>query len=181
MPILNIPNRICPHCGGTEWKVRTWKSVKGPKLSYSCANKVRQHIRNWANKPENKARKKINAKLYHEKNKVKHNKRSKAYYAEVKNTPEFIRKRKAYALKIYHSKKHRKIARAKFLKHWEDLTDQGVRNLIRSNYSHDIPGFRAADIPPELIPIYRNRTLLKRQLKQLQHGKAKNKSSKTKS
>lgn len=36
MPVIEIPDRICPHCGGTRWNVENEKRGNRIKVRYRC-------------------------------------------------------------------------------------------------------------------------------------------------
>ena len=41
MPVINIPEKVCPHCNGTLWYARKVISIRtGEKLRYRCYKKI---------------------------------------------------------------------------------------------------------------------------------------------
>lgn len=53
MARVTIPDRVCPHCGGTEWYSST---NKNGYTGYSCIKKKRENAIKWLSIPENRAR-----------------------------------------------------------------------------------------------------------------------------
>jgi hypothetical protein len=73
MPIVNIPDKVCPHCDGTRWLVRKNTSSKTDR--YTCALKNLERVTAWKERnPEKykKAREKVHlrAKLYRQEHKL---------------------------------------------------------------------------------------------------------------
>ena len=65
MPTINIPDKICTHCGGTKWYIETkrWKRTSGEimtKPNYKCSLKRREWDRIYTER--NKEVKKLNNK-----------------------------------------------------------------------------------------------------------------------
>jgi hypothetical protein len=47
MPTIDIPDRICPHCGGTRWKIEYEKRPYWIRTRYRCAKKSNERSKNW--------------------------------------------------------------------------------------------------------------------------------------
>jgi len=76
MPIINIPEKVCLHCGGTEWYARKVfrKKTQSEGYRYVCNLKKTEIIKEWVKKnPEKyaKGRKKVRLDInYKEKSSV---------------------------------------------------------------------------------------------------------------
>jgi hypothetical protein len=47
MPTIDIPDKICPHCGGIRWKIEHEKRKYGITTRYRCAKKSNERSKNW--------------------------------------------------------------------------------------------------------------------------------------
>ena len=68
MPTVDIPDKICPHCGGTRWYIETkrWKKTSGEimtKTNYICSLKRREWDRSYTER-NREVKKRINKKTY---------------------------------------------------------------------------------------------------------------------
>jgi len=58
MPTIDIPDKICPHCGGTSWKIEyrkkpTKANPDSKYIRYRCSTKGYERYRKWyINNPE---------------------------------------------------------------------------------------------------------------------------------
>lgn len=50
MPTINIPDKICPHCGGTRW----YKFLQNGYSKYYCKKKKDIYLKDWHNENPNK-------------------------------------------------------------------------------------------------------------------------------
>lgn len=50
MPTIDIPDKICPHCGGTKW----FKFIQGKYTKYDCSIKKEQRLINFKKLNPNK-------------------------------------------------------------------------------------------------------------------------------
>lgn len=168
MPTVNIPDKICPHCGGTRWCVfqkkdwRTFKLYNTVKYytDYSCANISETGCLTLKRKKYNppKPRVKVSkehtsarVKKYREKNKHKWISQSKQVHAE--RLRHYYKINPNYRLRINeHSKKSSKL-----------LTDAYIKKLI----SCRLDNVFAKDIPQDLVEVKRKQLLLTRSLKNL--------------
>jgi hypothetical protein len=163
MPTVDIPDKICPHCGGTRWFLYYRKYKDTVYTKYTCSLRQKQNIENW--KKANPQAYKASMKKSKEKNKHKHREkekiRAKAYYA--KNRDKVINRSKQWKennLEVY--KKHRKkIDKEASL----ILSDRYIKSLICDDRSIEY-----GEITPELIELKRKQLLLKRKIKQ--HAKS---------
>ena len=168
MPTIDIPDKICPHCGGIRWcvfKKKDWRSAKFHNtenyyINYSCGNVSEngcarlKRLKYNPLKPRVKVTKEYTKKRvreYHAKNKHKWVSQSK----EVQN----LRKKEYYKTNPIYKKRiddHN-------TKCVETLSDSYIRKLIVRNDSL----LQSTELPQNLMDLTRKHVLLTRQLKQL--------------
>jgi hypothetical protein len=137
MPTVEIPDKICPHCGGIKWKTEYRKSTKDPNvkiLMYRCAVKGNERNYKWKRENPEKAR--------------EHNKRS-------------CRNRRANG--YYKTPKEQERNRQRAKKDSTTLCDNYVYRIIFND--PEIKHLSRSDIPQELIETKRKQLLLKRQIR----------------
>ena len=156
MPTIDIPDKICPHCGGTKWYV--YVNKKG-YTKHSCFLKLAENRKAWRQTPKGKEVmsnyfKTEVGKKHREKYLAKPSTkelRSKLallqYYKEKANNPEKVKNRR--------NKDNKKLR--------EKLTDGIIKHYIIRSYSES--QLNHSDIPQELIEIKRKQLLLTRQIK----------------
>lgn len=50
MPTIDIPDKICSHCGGTKWRIEQYKTLKkGVVKRYRCAKEHSERTKKWYN------------------------------------------------------------------------------------------------------------------------------------
>lgn len=135
MPTVEIPDKICPHCGGIKWRIEYKTLVAGNKVEvYRCAIRAIERSNRWKSKhPENVREHNI---------KSCKRRRDKGYF---KTTKERERSRII-------SKKERDI-----------LANNYVHRRIYSD--PEMKGIDRTDIPQELLETKRKQLLLTRQIK----------------
>jgi hypothetical protein len=47
MPTIEIPDKICPHCGGIKWKIEYVKTKNGIKVKQRCALRGYERNLKW--------------------------------------------------------------------------------------------------------------------------------------
>ena len=163
MPTIDIPDKICSHCGGTKW----YYSSKKP--NHKCKKLINEQWNNWRNSNVEHFRKQ-RRDYYHTKvDKVKYYKRCREailkdpersrqyklkYYTSEKGKNNLKQYRTLNAEKVTQWKKNQKI------KSIEILSDNYIKELI---IQHTELSF--SDIPQPLIELKRKQLLLKRQIK----------------
>jgi hypothetical protein len=166
MPTIDIPDKICSHCGGIKWvvyqKTRTLASgEKKTYTNYKCAKKNLEHGAKWRDLHKEQHRK--NAREYVKlriktdpKFASKEREKKKIYYKEHKEERQLYRKEWAKA----NIEKDRAYYRKSMKKQVENLTDYYIRRRVigRDKLFKD-------DIPKELVEIKRKELLLTRQIK----------------
>lgn len=135
MPTIDIPDKICPHCGGIRWKSEYKTLAKGDKvLIYRCSVRATERNKRW--------------KLKHPEAVREHNITS-------------CRKRRANG--YFKTPKEKERSRLISKKQRDTLADNYVYKQIFSDPNIKIVS--RADIPQEMIEIKRKQLLLTRQIK----------------
>jgi hypothetical protein len=168
MPTIDIPDKICPHCGGTRWCVseQKYKVVSGEirvKKNYRCSKRGME----------------ISEK--YRKNNIEKYKKSRREYVKLKRKIDPVfRETKIKRDKLYY-KEHKKEIR-EYRKKWtiENLDkNRGYSKKYSKKQSEKLSGYYVTklltarsnilkeDIPQELIELKRKQLLLKRQLNDL--------------
>jgi len=169
MPTVDIPDRVCPHCGGTKWYYEEKRDI------YSCKQLKREKYTEWRHKNIEKFRE-HRRNYYHTKvDKKKHYENTRK---RVLSNPE---REKAYKLKYSRSEKGKQKKKEYALSHPEETRlgkrkarEIAVCNLkdsyMRSLLSRNCEDITYSDSTPELIELKRKQLQLTRQIKA--HGKA---------
>jgi len=155
MPTIDIPDKICSHCGGIRWYV--YVNKKG-YTKHSCFLKITENRKAWRQSPKGKEFmnsyfKTEAGKKHREKYEAKPSTkelRSKLallqYHKEKANNPEKVKNRR--------NKDNKKLR--------EKLTDGMIKHYIVRSYNES--QLNHLDIPQELIEIKRKQLLLIRQI-----------------
>lgn len=157
-----IPDKICSHCGGTEWDVKKYKGAKGILKKYECTKK-RQEISNkryFKNRIENS----IKVKKYRESNIEHIRSREKIQTMRRKSKKkEYDKKR----LKTQHIINKRKL---NYKNRSINLSDSIVRSFIQHQFSR----FKISckDIPTQMVKQKRNLLIIHRLLKNKKNDKS---------
>jgi hypothetical protein len=158
MPTIDIPDKICSHCGGTKWYHRIYSRVSKvtgkPYECYECRNCNIKHSKNWALNNINKL-KEIKKKSYlkYKDNDLKRKRNAenaKRYRKCVKDTPEYKERIKKYSVKSFQILKN-------------SLSDRYIKDKLIYESGQKV--LDRNDIPQELIEIKRKQLLLTRQIK----------------
>jgi hypothetical protein len=141
MPTIDIPDKICPHCGGIRWVLENRKkpTKSDPNkriIRYRCVIRGKERYIRWVeNNPD----------------------RYKSYSS--------VKKPDGY----YRTAKMKEHYRLKAKRESDTLADNFIyREILKSPY---MKGLKRSDIPQKLIDVTRKQLLLTRQLKQLQNEK----------
>lgn len=135
MATIDIPGKICPHCGGIRWRTEYKKLVKGNKvLIYRCAVRAIERSNKW--------------KAKHPDNVREHN---------IKSCK---RRRDAGYFK---TPKERERSRIRSVREATELCNNYIYKTILA--SPDLKGITRSNIPQEMIEIKRKQLLLTRQIK----------------
>lgn len=154
MAKLNIPDKVCPHCGGTDYYVRT----RGNSIQYSCANEQIEKAR--IHRKTHKEAVRATNKRYRDSHKeqlLKYQRRWKASHQD-----------QIKAWNNAHKEQLNKIWSRLRKRDSTELTDKYVKGIIVcSIYLQS--GVRPSTkvITPEQVEKYRKSILVHRQLKQL--------------
>lgn len=159
MPTIDIPDKICSHCGGTKWFVLYQKYKDKVYTVYTCAIRKMENQKKW--NAENREKRCLIYKK--SKDKVKH---TQDYI--TKNRKRAAEYYKKYPEKVY---AHSKISRLKNPQKWnlasklkkreyvETASDSYIKSLICQDNT-----LSYNDIPQELIELKRKQLKLKRQI-----------------
>ena len=141
MAVINIPDKICSHCGGTKWSVENRKNPTKAEpdrrtIRYRCVTRALERRKKWnAVHPER-------VKEYLCQRDVK--RRAEGYWTTPK-MQAYFRSREQYYRDV--------------------ITDKYIRYLWRKNPEH-----KNHILTEEELHIYRTHLITQRQLKQLKHG-----------
>lgn len=169
MPTVIIPDKVCPHCGGTKWRQSSFKSRSKYKdkdkifIRYMCYVKVTEGINRWkTNNPERvKAIKKTHRNKDPERTKQLDSSYKRTYYKKYTDklkarvskwqmaNPERVKEIHKNSLKRYNRK------------HVDSLSEKYVKALL-TNYT----SLKPSDISQEIVELKRKSLKLQRQLKQ---------------
>lgn len=139
MSTITISDRICPHCGGTKWKIEyrkrpTKANPDNKVIRYRCAKRAEERCIRWRlNHPEKCAE--INIK----------------------------RCRRLRASGYYKTPSVREHARLKAKRESDTLADNFIYRMIL--HSSDMKDVKRPEIPQTLLEIKRKQLLLTRQIK----------------
>jgi hypothetical protein len=163
MPTVDIPDKICPHCGGTKWFLVYQKYKDKVYTIYNCRTKRDESNKKW-NSENREARnlihKRSKDKVKHTEDYIKKNrKRASVYY---QNNPDKVKTNSKNA-RLKNPDKYNQYVKLAKKRYVKDLSDIYIKELIC--YKTEIS---RKNIPQELIEIKRKQLLLKRKLKQCQ-------------
>jgi hypothetical protein len=157
MPIINIPEKVCSHCNGTNWYTRI---TKDGVLIQICSIKRNEYNKKWrvrfpekANAIWKRAKDKVkDTDVYKTKNRERVAKWNKA-------NPEKT-KLKIKATQLRHKERYNQVNKNIDKRLRETLHDCYLARLIRGNIS----GLYLSDIPQDLIKLKRKQITLIRQI-----------------
>lgn len=139
MAIIDIPDKICPHCGGIRWSIRKEIIKDKIKYRYRCPNQEAESKRIRIEKTPN-----FYKDLYKRRGK------------EVRN--------KYVLLRYFQSEKYKNRENKRVKKQRDDLTDTYIKSLILRDINRSI--INASEVPLNFIELKRKQIQLYRQLKQ---------------
>jgi hypothetical protein len=155
MPTIDIPDKICSHCGDIKWDIKYYQNGK-IKSTY-CSNKRLENEKNRRIKNHDKIY--IQQKIWAQKNIDKCREAVKNYHLRNKDS------RASYMKNHMKKPEVRENIKRKVKERIAKLTDGIVRNMIKHQFSKDIL-IKASEILPELIELKRKQLLLIRKSKQ---------------
>jgi hypothetical protein len=165
MPTIDIPGKICSHCGGTKYYHRIYSKVSkvtGKQYEcYECKNCNIKSSKKWALNNKNRLdeiKKKSYLKYRNtESRKEKNRKIAKKYRDSVKHTLEYKERVKRYSIKSFQILKN-------------SLSDRYIKDKLI--YESNQKVLDRKDVPQELIELKRKQLLLIRQIKNKNNGKS---------
>ena len=135
MPTIDIPDKICPHCGGIRWRTEYKKLAKGNRvLIYRCAVNAIERSSRWKSKNPDNVR--------------EHNIKS-------------CKKRRDAG--YFKTPKERERSRIRSVREAAELCNNYIYKTILA--SPDLKGITRSNIPQEMIETKRKQLLLMRQTK----------------
>ena len=164
MPTIDIPDKICSHCGGTRWWTKIDKRINKDSIlkkyvTHTCSIINTERNKKWAN--ENPEKRRMMSKRSKDKvkntieYKTKNNERVKTWYKL--NKEQAIQNSKN--AKIRNPEKYRMLSLKRCKQDTITLHDNYVKALVCQNSELSFK-----DIPQELIEIKRKQLLLIRQI-----------------
>ena len=150
MPTVNIPDKICPHCGGTKW----YFYAGYPR---TCFNKLSERQKAW--RATDKGKEFTNS--YY---KTEAGKKHRDKYLNKESTMKLraeLARQKYYRDKAINPDKVRASRKVKAAKERSKLTDSVVKRYAARDYN----GISYSEVTPELIELTRTNILLKRVLR----------------
>lgn len=154
MPTIDIPDKICPHCGSTRWHKRKNKKSKDG-IRYECIVKINERFLKWHHKkmesPEFREMRRERQKNWENKNKDKV-KASQQRYRQSENGRIVVREKDRNAYK----------------KGVDTLSHLYIKKLLKYQY-----GVKKEDMTDDMMNKYKTYILALRQLKQIQNEKTK--------
>ena len=168
MPTIDIPDKICPHCGGTKWFTKIDKRINKDGIlkiyvTHTCSIINTERNKKWAS--ENPEKRRMMSKRSKDKvkdtieYKTKNNERVKTWYKL--NREQAIQNSKN--AKIRNPEKYRLLSLKRCRQDRKTLHDNYVKALACQDSELSFK-----DVPQKLIDLKRKQLLLTRQLKQLE-------------
>lgn len=156
MPTIDIPDKICPHCGGIRWSVRYHKKSKN-NTRYTCVVKISEVDKKYQIKRLEIIR---NSQELIEKRRQRYNN----YYQNNKEKVKSSQKK--YIQSEKGKKKRRAVDKKQDVKKRKNLANVYVRKALKHHFK--IP---VECITDDIMNKYRIYLTSKRQLKQLENEK----------
>ena len=155
MPTIDIPDKICSHCGGTQWYYREKQNNY-----YSCYKKQKDDRKAYLATPEGKAKHLAHVKNYQKRNKEKIAKYYKDLYK--KNKEQY----KIASRKYRQTEKGKAALKRAKNKQSENLTDYYIINNMYVLAYHDKFKIDRKAVTPTQIERYRMYIKLQRETNQ---------------
>jgi len=152
MPTIDIPDKICPHCGGTRW----YQKMRNGYIINYCNNKRIEATKRYEkNHPEKKTERRHKYYLKHKEKEL-----SRSIKWQKDNPEKYKPVREKANLKYRISKKGKSKIYKRDKSYRESITDAYIKRLAiqKSNLSY-------SDVPQELIELKRKQLLLIRQIR----------------
>lgn len=160
-----IPDRVCPHCGGTEWdvRVRARNKAGNPRIEYQCSLQRLEAGRLWVKKNQVTIKSRLKERYNEDPEKWRADWRRRSSISRAK--PENKKRRKIYFDRYRKTAHGKSIIHGRDAKRREALTDPIVRGLIQTMVGPGI--LKASDITPQMIQQYRQHLKIQRLCRQL--------------
>jgi hypothetical protein len=151
MPTIDIPDKICPHCGGIRW----YQRMRNGYIINSCNNKRIEATKRYEkNHPEKKTERRHKYYLNHKEKEL-----SRSIKWQKENPEKYKPVREKANLKFRNSEKGKSYIIKRDKSYRDSITDSYIKRLAiqNSNLSY-------SDIPQPLIELKRKQLKLKRQI-----------------
>jgi len=159
MPTINIPDKICPHCGDTRWYYLAKRNI------YTCRKLIDERNNKWIKSNIDHFREK-KREYYHTKVDKAENYR-KARERFLKD-PDKVRKYERIE-KVKEKRKQYRILNAEKVRKWTKEHKTRGRKTLSNLYLKQIiiqhTDLVFKDVPQDLVEMKRNQILLKRKIK----------------
>jgi hypothetical protein len=159
MPTIDIPDKICPHCGTTKWFMHKRKYKDKIYIKYTCTVKLSEsNIKFRKNNPDK-------LKEYRKKSRLKNGKKysikAKEYSLNwyLANKEITVQRSKEWAKN--NPEKHKELRKKLDKKASNNLSDRYLKSILSDDNS-----ITYSDVTQDLIEIKRKQLLLKRKSKQ---------------
>lgn len=189
MPTINIPEKICPHCGGTKWY------FAAKQKTYSCFIKAAERKIKWQRdnyeKYSNDARERrakfreLNplqprSKMSDDERRAKQREfKRKKWREDAKFREDVVERVKKYELSL--TPEERRLRYKKYynknvdkIKEYNRLTGAKMRENLCEGYLKflitQFTDLNFKDVPEDLVELKRKQLLLKRQIKQIKQS-----------
>jgi hypothetical protein len=158
MPTIDIPDKICPHCGGTKWFQYNSKYKDKVYTKYSCSLKIKQNTKRFQQNNPDKL------KVYRRKNYLKNSEKYSIIFKDYKsdwykeNKERIVKKSQEWAKN--NPEKHKELRKKLDRKASKNLSNRYVKSILS-----DDGLLEYSQIPQDLIELKRKQLLLKRKIK----------------
>ena len=152
MPAINIPDKICPHCGDTKWYKFNVKTKSSISIVYRCVKRVLDTNKK-SNRDSLSAKRALDKYRKTDKFKLVQD----AYYAS--NKEKIIERNKDWRSK--NKTRYNESVNISKKVYIDNLTDYYIKELLTKRQ----PELGYSDIPQELVDLKRKQLLLTRQIK----------------
>jgi hypothetical protein len=155
MPTIEIPDKICSHCGGNKWIVYYRQYKTSTYTKYKCSLKSNEQTKKYRENHPEKTRisNKLSREKYKDKYVVKQKLTQKAYYLRNKNL--VIQRSSEWKINnlLTFKKARQKIDKKACL----NLTERYIKSLLSDDGT-----IKYNDVPQELIELKRKQLILTR-------------------
>ena len=158
MATLIIPDKICSHCGGNNWRIWDVKRKYHVYTKYKCVLKDKEAQKKWRENNYEKYRYSI--KVSREKNKHKYVEKEKLYLKNYYLKNKDIKDKQSAEWRKNNPELYKKMIQKCNKKGCVNLKDRYIKLLLCDDKT-----IKRSDITPELIELKRKQVLLFRTIR----------------